>query len=230
MKILTLKWQNRLKKFGKNEDILQILKDYDKFLQIPASSPYFWKDSIRILDKEFVPTKEDIILSKLKTFGINEMKFEMDDILFTMVDVGGQRSERRKWYHCFDKISAIIYFCAIDEYDGKVLEEDQQTDRYVESFNLFQKLSGSEFFKSTPFILFLNKMDLLEAKLAEKPFEDFPDKFPDYKEFKENFEEKTDEMKEIDFALNYLEKNLWTHIQEIIIVIHFLHAPSTRSK
>jgi G-protein alpha subunit len=29
--------------------------------------------------------------------------------LLQLVDVGGQRSERRKWIHCFDDVKAIIF-------------------------------------------------------------------------------------------------------------------------
>ena len=36
---------------------------------------------------------------------------------FRMVDVGGQRSERRKWIHCFEGVKAIIFLTAINEYD-----------------------------------------------------------------------------------------------------------------
>lgn len=32
-------------------------------------------------------------------------------------DVGGQRNERRKWIHCFDEVTAIIFIAAISEYD-----------------------------------------------------------------------------------------------------------------
>ena len=34
-----------------------------------------------------------------------------------MVDVGGQRTERRKWIHCFEGVKAIIFLVAISEYD-----------------------------------------------------------------------------------------------------------------
>ena len=34
-----------------------------------------------------------------------------------MVDVGGQRSERRKWIHCFEGVKAVMFLCAINEYD-----------------------------------------------------------------------------------------------------------------
>ena len=31
--------------------------------------------------------------------------------------MGGQRSERRKWIHCFEGVKAIIFLTAINEYD-----------------------------------------------------------------------------------------------------------------
>ena len=34
-----------------------------------------------------------------------------------MIDVGGQRSERKKWLNCFDSVQAIIYVVALSEYD-----------------------------------------------------------------------------------------------------------------
>ena len=43
-----------------------------------------------------------------------------------MVDVGGQRSERRKWIHCFDKVQAIIFLVAVSEYDQVLAEDDTQ--------------------------------------------------------------------------------------------------------
>lgn len=42
-----------------------------------------------------------------------------------MFDVGGQRSERKKWIHCFDKVTAIIFCVALSDYD-LVLAEDEE--------------------------------------------------------------------------------------------------------
>jgi hypothetical protein len=39
----------------------------------------------------------------------------MEDYEMTIVDVGGQRSERRKWLHCFENVTAVLYFVALDE-------------------------------------------------------------------------------------------------------------------
>jgi len=43
-----------------------------------------------------------------------------------MFDVGGQRSERKKWIHCFEGVTAIIFIVAMSEYD-LMLAEDQNT-------------------------------------------------------------------------------------------------------
>lgn len=43
-----------------------------------------------------------------------------------MFDVGGQRSERRKWIHCFDAVSSIVFCVALSEYDQVLLEETKQ--------------------------------------------------------------------------------------------------------
>lgn len=41
-----------------------------------------------------------------------------------MVDVGGQRSERRKWIHCFENVTSIIFLAAVSEYDQVLYESE----------------------------------------------------------------------------------------------------------
>ena len=42
-----------------------------------------------------------------------------------MVDVGGQRSERKKWIHCFEGVTAIVFCVSLSAYD-LVLAEDEE--------------------------------------------------------------------------------------------------------
>lgn len=90
---------------------------------------------------------------------------------FQILDVGGQRNERRKWIHCFDNVTAIIFVAAINEYDQK-LYEDSKTHRITEALNLFQEQLDNPLFEKTPIILFLNKIDLFKEKLRKKPLEE----------------------------------------------------------
>lgn len=50
----------------------------------------------------------------------------VSSILFSIVDVGGQKSERKKWIHCFENVIALIYLASLSEYDQCLEENDQE--------------------------------------------------------------------------------------------------------
>lgn len=94
----------------------------------------------------------------------------------SMFDVGGQRSERKKWIHCFEGVTSIIFCVALSEYDQVLLEEDKQ-NRMLESLIVFESVINSRWFLRTSIVLFLNKIDLFRAKLPKVPLSQF---FPDF--------------------------------------------------
>lgn len=46
-----------------------------------------------------------------------------------MFDVGGQRSERKKWIHCFEGVTCIIFCGALSAYDMVLVEDDEVVSR-----------------------------------------------------------------------------------------------------
>jgi len=60
------------------------------------------------------------------------------------------------------------------------LEEDDNTNRLIESLKLWKALTGTDFFKPVPFMLFLNKSDLFRTKLERVPLKTV---FPEYEKF-----------------------------------------------
>jgi guanine nucleotide-binding protein G(i) subunit alpha len=103
-----------------------------------------------------------------------------------MFDVGGQRSERRKWIHCFESVTSIIFCTALSEYDQVLLEDGNQVclsvlgllwslflillffkNRMNESLTLFESVINSRWFLRTSIVLFLNKIDVFKAKLPK---------------------------------------------------------------
>jgi len=142
-------------------------------IQIPSTADYFFTNAERFAEDNFQPTPQDLFRAKLKTTGISEVVFDENGIEFTVVDVGGQRSERKKWLHCFDDVTCIIFLAALDEYDMK-LEEDNITNRLDESLRLFGEVTGSTYFQPASWILFLNKCDIFEEKIKKIPFKAIP--------------------------------------------------------
>ncbi|VDM65944.1 unnamed protein product [Strongylus vulgaris] len=126
---------------------------------------------------------------------------------FRVFDVGGQRSERKKWIHCFEDVNAIIFIAAISEYD-QVLFEDETTNRMVESMRLFESICNSRWFINTSMILFLNKKDLFAEKIQRT---NITVAFPDYKGA-QNYDEATAFIEEKFEALNANpEKTIYMH-------------------
>ena len=83
-----------------------------------------------LLLQNYFPSKQDILLARKATKGIVEHDFVIKKIPFKMVDVGGQRSQRQKWFQCFDGITSILFMVSSSEYD-QVLMEDRHTNRLV---------------------------------------------------------------------------------------------------
>lgn len=138
--------------------------------QLSDSTPYYLTPAnlARIATPGYIPDVQDVLRAREPTTGIHEYVFELEKAVFRMLDVGGQRSERRKWIHCFENITSIIFIVACSEYDQKLVEEED-ANRMDESLALFEQLIGYEWFQKTSFILFLNKSDLLEIKVKTSP-------------------------------------------------------------
>lgn len=91
--------------------------------QLNDSATYYLSDVERLGANSYIPTEQDVLRTRVRTTGIVEVKFYFRGLNFVMVDVGGQRSERKKWIHCFEGVTAILFCVALSAYD-LTLEED----------------------------------------------------------------------------------------------------------
>ncbi|XP_025857299.1 guanine nucleotide-binding protein subunit alpha-14 [Vulpes vulpes] len=155
---------------------MQECYDRRREYQLSDSAKYYLTDIDRIAMPSFVPTQQDVLRVRVPTTGIIEYPFDLENIIFRMVDVGGQRSERRKWIHCFESVTSIIFLVALSEYD-QVLAECDNENRMEESKALFKTIITYPWFLNSSVILFLNKKDLLEEKIMYSHLISY---FPEY--------------------------------------------------
>ncbi|XP_011312903.1 G protein alpha q subunit isoform X2 [Fopius arisanus] len=155
---------------------IQECYDRRREYQLTDSAKYYISDLARIEQPDYLPTEQDILRARAPTTGIIEYPFDLDSIIFRMVDVGGQRSERRKWIHCFENVTSIIFLVALSEYD-QILFESENENRMEESKALFKTIITYPWFQHSSVILFLNKKDLLEEKIMYSHLVDY---FPEY--------------------------------------------------
>ena len=144
--------------------------------QLEGSASYYFDNIEKFARVDYVCDDMDILKGRIKTTGITESSFKIGPSTVKVYDAGGQRSERRKWIHCFEGITAVIFVIAVSEYD-QMLFEDERVNRMHESIMLLDTLLNSRWFANTPFILFLNKVDLFQEKVKRSPIRTW---FPNY--------------------------------------------------
>jgi hypothetical protein len=128
----------------------------------------------RIFSDSFSPNNQDILRVRIMTTGVQQTQFTYEDpkekqkvpITFRVFDVGGQRGERKRWIHCFDDVTAILFIASLSEYNQKLVE-DQARNRLDESLDLFEGIVNLTWFANAAIILFLNKSDLFEQKILK---------------------------------------------------------------
>eukprot|EP00466_Bigelowiella_natans_P006641 jgi/Bigna1/147074/aug1.128_g21782 len=162
--------------------IQETLKRRSEFWLL-ESFDFLMKNMERIAAPDYQPTEEDVVTARVRTTGIVKTTFEQkvlgdpDTVNYQVVDVGGQRSERKKWLNLFSDVSAVLFVSNLAGYN-KRLFEDQNANRMTESLGLFEQICKEKAFEGIPIYLILNKKDLFEKEIARKDLQDY---FQDYK-------------------------------------------------
>lgn len=105
----------KVNKLWHDAGVQKVFARRDEFWNMDATA-YYLDEVHRIAADDFEPTEEDVIMARVRTTGIVVSEVSERPYTFQIVDVGGQRSERRKWIHCFDDVKAIIYLASLAGY------------------------------------------------------------------------------------------------------------------
>eukprot|EP00731_Ephydatia_muelleri_P025995 Em0018g95a len=107
---------------------VQAMLERSNEYQLIDSAAYFMHEHklAEISRPDYKPDDQDILRCRVLTNGIFETKFVVEKVNFHMFDVGGQRSERRKWIQCFNDVTAIVFVVSCSSFDT-VIREDGKT-------------------------------------------------------------------------------------------------------
>lgn len=141
-------------------------------------SGFFLDNAERIADPDYLPTGEDVIKSRIRTTGVNDIKFDINGRNVLLVDVGGQKCERNKWKSVFTNVNAIIFVISLADFD-QTMFESQEERRTTDSLELFKTTVNTQLFNNIPVFLILNKEDELKRKLKLYP-DQFKTAYPTY--------------------------------------------------
>mmetsp|Transcript_23880 Transcript_23880/g.35037 ORF Transcript_23880/g.35037 Transcript_23880/m.35037 type:complete len:360 (+) Transcript_23880:160-1239(+) len=152
--------------------------------QVSESVQYFFNKIDLLKRPGYLPDKDDMLYCRYRTSGIVTEQYAIDGTTFEMFDVGGQRNERRKWIHCFENVTGVIFVAALSEYN-QVLYEDNTVNRMDEAIDLFEEICNNTYFSRSSIMIFLNKRDLFQEKIKTY---DIVDWFPAYKGEKNDYD------------------------------------------
>jgi hypothetical protein len=202
----------KMKALWEHPSIKEVFERRSEY-QLNDSAQFYFDKMDTIAAEGYVPDEQDVLRSRVRTTGIVQSDFVIKSMNFSMFDVGGQRNERRKWIHAFDDVDSVIFVSALSEYD-QVLFEDETMNRMDEAIQLFDQIVNSKWFKQTAMMLFLNKKDLFEMKLAKKPLKKFYKPAEDSEITDDtNFDQCSSYFKKIFLSKNKNpEKSVFSHI------------------
>eukprot|EP00924_Labyrinthula_sp_SR-Ha-C_P010141 maker-scaffold_66-snap-gene-0.76-mRNA-1 protein AED:0.00 eAED:0.00 QI:119/1/1/1/1/1/4/53/387 len=125
--------------------------------------------------QNWAPSQRDLLHSRIRTTGLQEVTFKPDETTFSLIDVGGQRAERRKFFFLFADMDCLIFVGSMADYDESLFE-DAEVNRLTETLDVFEQTIKREEFKDTFIILFLNKLDLFREKYVKRkiPISEIP--------------------------------------------------------
>jgi GTPase SAR1 family protein len=214
----------------------------------------YLNDIPRIASPDYKPTTQDVLIARVRTTQVVMEKYRIDGIDFEMYDVGGQRSERRKWIDCFDQVTAVIFVAALSEYD-QTLAEAKRTNRMVEALELFRSVCNNRAFANTSIMLFLNKKDIFAEKIlysdiaAQRPFCDYAGPTKDFDhgvlyfiqkfkdcliddEFNDSFIHVTcaTDTNNMEFVLDSTRTIIMTDVSDVGVLLLLLLPPQCKSR
>ncbi|KAK7028674.1 guanine nucleotide binding protein, alpha subunit [Favolaschia claudopus] len=176
--------------YERSADLLQLWRNQTvhavlerRKIRLRESAGFFLDELETVTSLQYVPTDGHILRARLRTLGVSEHRMLLSDPYggitreFRLYDVGGHRSMRPKWAPYFDDMDAIIFVVPISAFD-QVLAEDHNVNRLADSIELWTSIVANKLLQNSNMILLLNKIDILQAKLASGIR--FADHFPSY--------------------------------------------------
>jgi len=142
---------------------------------------YFFNNLDSIMKEDYLPSEDDVLRCRWTSTGVKKEVFKIENVDCVLLDVGGQKSERKKWVQCFENVFIVLFVVAISEYD-QVMYEDEDSNRVRDALDLFEDICNSKWFCNTNVVLFLNKIDTFKEKVKQVPLKKY---FKDFK-FDEN--------------------------------------------
>jgi len=139
--------------------------------QLHESIGYFLDKIIEIGNDEYIPTEQDILRIRIRTFGMEETDLVIDRLYLKFIEkeiIKNNKNETKKWLAAFSHVQFVIFVVSIAQYDI-FSDEDEWINRLKESLNLWDDIVNSKYLAGKLFLLLFNDRDIFAEKIKKIP-------------------------------------------------------------
>ncbi|MCJ1380047.1 guanine nucleotide-binding protein subunit alpha [Xylographa soralifera] len=135
---------------------------------------HYLNNAERYTGESFLLSDQDILGLWTQSTGVYSQPVMIEGVLYNVNDVGGARSERKKWIHSFEAVDCVVFTVGLSDYN---VDWFNDVNSLEESLELFKSIITSKWFTKSTFFLIFTNIDLFKKKLMHDPMEGY---FPDY--------------------------------------------------
>jgi len=160
--------------YGRTASMKSSESEYESF----HSSAYFFKRIDNFVGESDNISASDYLRVPMSSSGVVEVKFQISDLKFRIIDPGSVRGERNKWLHKFSDVTMLLFCAALDDF---LAYDEWNHNQMHETIKRFQDLISNIWFQNTGVILLFTKTDeFKELMNTQEAVDQFRKWFPDY--------------------------------------------------
>ncbi|TGZ72443.1 hypothetical protein CRM22_002084 [Opisthorchis felineus] len=126
---------------------------------------YFIENVDRIIQEDYVPTLQDILVMREPSKAVREMLTTVGSTNLRIVDLGLQTLNLHRHLHYFESVSAVLFLVSLPDCLKKSYDVNRKGELET-SVELFETLMCSPHMLKKEFVVFLNKLDLIRENVS----------------------------------------------------------------
>ncbi|CAH8562219.1 unnamed protein product [Heterobilharzia americana] len=151
-------------------DQVEFRKAFIHFLPVLSqksyAGPYFIKCVDRIIQDDYVPTLQDLLIMKQSSKAVRESLISIGSMNLRTINLGEQSEHLNKRFHYFESVNMIIFFISLEDVYRFTIVQQNKISAH-QTFKLFEDIVNSSDLTRKDIIVFLNKIDILKSIISQ---------------------------------------------------------------